>query len=301
MILVCGIPSEPPVRLVIEAATRAEIPFVVFNPRQAAFTEITISLTGETLSGRIRIQEQDWPLEAFQGVYVRLIDLQDLPETGWRNSQEEVKRNTLVHQALLDWLAVTSCRVMNRPADMASNFSKPYQAQLIAAAGFAIPATLVSNNPRHVVQFKANYPNVIYKSTSSVRSIVHKLSESPGQDFEKVRNLPTQFQEFIPGEDIRVHVVGQKIFATNITSPEVDYRYSHNSHLEAIDIDSQTKTRCLELVERLNLPLCGIDFKRDSSGELVCLEVNPSPGFSFYQEQTGQDIAGAIVEYLEGK
>jgi glutathione synthase/RimK-type ligase-like ATP-grasp enzyme len=44
--------------------------------------------------------------------------------------------------------------------------------------------------------------------------------------------------------------------------------------------------------------LCGIDLKRSPDQEYFCFEVNPSPGYSYYQSNTGQDIASAIVRYL---
>ena len=59
---------------------------------------------------------------------------------------------------------------------MASNGSKPYQAQLIQAAGFRVPRTLVTNDPDTVREFAAELRGeVIYKSASGARSIVRKL------------------------------------------------------------------------------------------------------------------------------
>ena len=55
-------------------------------------------------------------------------------------------------------------------------------------------------------------------------------------------------------------------------------------------------TKCCEL----DLPLCGIDLKRAVDGTFFCFEVNPSPAYSYYQDQTGQPIADALVDYLAG-
>jgi glutathione synthase/RimK-type ligase-like ATP-grasp enzyme len=48
----------------------------------------------------------------------------------------------------------------------------------------------------------------------------------------------------------------------------------------------------------LDLPLCGIDLKRASDGRYFCFEVNPSPAYSYYQENAGQPIAEALVRFL---
>jgi hypothetical protein len=42
----------------------------------------------------------------------------------------------------------------------------------------------------------------------------------------------------------------------------------------------------------------GIDFRCTPDDEWVCLEVNPSPGFTFFEAGTGQPIAAAAAEML---
>jgi hypothetical protein len=34
------------------------------------------------------------------------------------------------------------------------------------------------------------------------------------------------------------------------------------------------------------------------NGDAYCLEVNPSPAFSYYEDSTGQPIAAALAAYL---
>jgi D-alanine-D-alanine ligase-like ATP-grasp enzyme len=48
----------------------------------------------------------------------------------------------------------------------------------------------------------------------------------------------------------------------------------------------------------MSLPLAGIDLRRTASGEWYCFEVNPSPGFSFYEDATGQPISEAVATLL---
>ena len=50
-----------------------------------------------------------------------------------------------------------------------------------------------------------------------------------------------------------------------------------------------------QLSQRLELPLCGIDLKCTPDGDYYCFEVNPSPAYSYYQENSGHDIASAII------
>lgn len=307
MLLLCGIPSEPPLRLVIEAAERLGVPYVLFNQREARSADIHLEVKDGRLDGAIRIREADWSLHAFSGVYVRLMDYQDLPENKPRGRTPTdpigVCKSELFHSTLAEWLEMTQCRVMNRNRAMSSNMSKPYQAQFIIRAGFCTPTTLITNDPAEVRNFLRIQRRVIYKSVSSVRSIVKVLSDVKLNELSKVRHLPTQFQAFVPGTNVRVHVVGDEVFATEIHTEAVDYRYASEEGLDIemvpVDLPPEIATRCLNLSRTLDLPLCGIDLKLTPDGDYYCFEVNPSPAYSYYQENSGQDIAAAVVKYLQ--
>ena len=48
----------------------------------------------------------------------------------------------------------------------------------------------------------------------------------------------------------------------------------------------------------LGLVLSGIDLRRTPAGDYYCFEVNPSPGFIFYERATGQPISEAVALLL---
>ena len=66
-----------------------------------------------------------------------------------------------------------------------------------------------------------------------------------------------------------------------------------------VNLPPEIVARCVNLSRTLELPLCGIDLKLTPDGDYYCFEVNPSPAYSYYQECSGQDIATAIVKYLQ--
>lgn len=306
MILLTGIPTEPPLRLVIEACERQNIPYALFNQREAHVSDLMLEIDGDALDGLIRLREKDYRLSDFAGVYVRLMDQRHLPEIQAESiyalDRRAQDKSLQLHELFLTWLEVSSARVMNRPRDMMSNGSKPYQAQLIAESGFCIPPSCITNDPAVVRQFRQEHGRVVFKSTSSVRSIVQELTGVWVAGIDRIRFLPTQFQALIDGVDVRVHVVGDTIFPTEIRSQAVDYRYAARDDLETemvpVTLEPAIEEACLDLSRRLKLPLCGIDLMRTPAGEYYCFEVNPSPGFSYFQENSGQDIAGAIARYL---
>jgi glutathione synthase/RimK-type ligase-like ATP-grasp enzyme len=309
MILFCGIPSEPPLALAIKAAENYGIDHVIFNQRDMRFCDLYLEVKDGRAKGVLWAWEREWPLEHFTGVYSRLIDSSQLPENRTRRhiipEPSPAEKSAFLIEVLTEWMEVAECRVVNKASAMSSNVSKPYQTQLISKTGFLIPPTLITNDPDEVMEFVQLHGRVIYKSISSVRSIVQELSSARIHELRKIRHLPTQFQRYVPGVNVRVHVVGDAVFATEVSSDAIDYRYAGRDGLDVamrpIALSDETAQRCHTLARCLNLPFAGIDLKRTPENDYYCFEVNPSPAYSYYQEHTQQPIAQALVEYLTGK
>jgi glutathione synthase/RimK-type ligase-like ATP-grasp enzyme len=308
VILFCGIPSEGPLALAIAAAERLGLAHVVFNQRDSRAAAFTLECNGRTTTGSLLLRGRYLPLSGVTGIYARLLHPVQVPEHRSQTARTEdadgFSRAMASFNLLEQWLQIAPSRVANRPNAMLSNASKPYQAQLIARCGFAVPATLVTNSRVALDEFNSCHKRLIYKSVSAQRSIVQELA---GRDRDRLRHLhalPTQFQARVPGVDIRVHVVGSTVFATRIETGAVDYRYArrdgHEATLSAMDLPTDVAERCVRLARSLQLPFCGIDLRQTPDGELCCFEVNPSPAYSYYEETTGQPISETLVKWLAG-
>jgi hypothetical protein len=195
---------------------------------------------------------------------------------------------------------MTFALVVNRFQATASNNSKPYQLQKIRAAGFDVPETLLTTDPGAVQAFWERHGEVIYKSISGTRSRVARLRPEQRERLANVAFCPTQFQRYIPGTDVRVHVVGAEIFASEIVSEVDDYRYPgrHAVDIQARRLPREVEERCRLLARALRLPVAGIDLRRTPEADWYCFEVNPSPAFTFYERMTGQPIARAVANLL---
>jgi glutathione synthase/RimK-type ligase-like ATP-grasp enzyme len=164
---------------------------------------------------------------------------------------------------------------------------------------------LVTNDPALVHNFLGRCGRVIYKSISGVRSIVQTLGEQDLRRLERIRWCPTQFQEFVEGCDVRVHVVGEAVFATLIRTEATDYRYARQqvnapARLVEVDISDEVAGRCVALTKGLGLEFAGIDLKVTPDKRVYCFEVNPSPAFSYYEAHTDQPISMAVARHLAG-
>lgn len=302
MILLWGVPGDAPLDAVRSALEYRFSDFRLLDQRTAAemTTDFRIGSDG-ALGGKIVCAGEEINLADVGSAYVRPLETSKAcPDTS--NDDPVFLRATAVDASLIDWADLARATVVNRPAAMASNNSKPYQLSLISAAGFEVPDTLVTTDAGAVALFYERHGSVIYKSVSGVRSIVSRLASIGSDLLENVGNCPTQFQQYIPGSDVRVHVAGSSLIATEIVSSADDYRYAArvkaNVAMAPVELPAEFADRCRSLVRSLGLWLAGIDFRRTSEGKWYCLEVNPSPGFTYFEGATGQPIAAAVAQML---
>lgn len=301
MILLCGIASETPLLMVQEQLAKLGIPYVLFNQRQFSTIEMEFWISGGEVRGRLQLEDRSYLLEDFHGVYTRLMDDQLLPELMDEPVNSPKRRYCrALHDTLVNWCEIAPGRVVNRTAPMGSNFSKPYQAQLIRENGFEVPETLITNDPVLVLEFRKKHKGLIYKSISCVRSIVKTLETGDLSRLDRIRWCPTQFQEYVEGTNVRVHTVGSEVFATSISAESTDYRYG-NAELKPFELSDELTEKCVRLSQALGLDFAGIDLKITPEDRVFCFEVNPSPAFSYYEANTGQPIAEAVARYLAGR
>jgi len=300
MILVWGVPRDPPIAAVTAALTRLGQPVFYFDQHDTCAAEIDLCVDRE-VSGVLRVPAGDIGLAKITGAFIRPYETSRLPTVAGASPDVQA-RGAALDEALLCWSEITPARVVNRPAAMASNNSKPYQSALIQAQGFDIPETLVTTDRDALEAFWEKHGQIVYKSLSGIRSIVTCLTPSHRERFNDLSNCPTQFQQWIPGSDFRVHVAGHDVFACQVKSSATDYRYPHEEEetpeIQPCELSADLADRCRRLVASMSLVLAGIDLRRTPDGQWFCFEVNPSPGFTYYEQATGQPIADAIASIL---
>jgi hypothetical protein len=301
VILLWGLESDAPLAMVGEALAAAGAP--VFFLDQQLVARTLVSLAEEPVgAGTLDDGSHLVELSEVTAAYVRPFDTRRIPEV------EDCGPSSLVWQtalatddSLICWCDTTPALVVNRPSAMASNNSKPYQLALIRECGFSVPDTLVTTNPEAARAFWERHGEVVYKSVSGIRSIVKRLDRAGANRLVDITNCPTQLQEYVSGTDVRVHVVGDEIFAAEVRSEADDYRYpgpEGNVAIVETSIPASIEERARATARALGLSVAGLDLRRTAAGEWFCFEANPSPGFSYYEHSTGQPIAAAISMLL---
>ena len=305
MIVLWGLSTEGPVRRVREELEHMGQEVEILDQWDAADMVVGLRVAGG-VTGSIRAGDRVIELDEITALYARPYDWTQLCiARGLEPGEAEWSRVRQAEEALYAWWDVARGTIVNPPAAMASNGSKPYQMTLIREAGLAIPATLVTTDPAAAQAFWERHGVVVYKSVSGVRSHVARLTPERGARLAEATACPTQFQEYIPGDDVRVHVIGEEVFATRIVTNATDYRYAwrevgEEPKLHPCSLPEAVLESCVAVTAALGLRMSGVDLRRTPDGQWFCFEVNPSPGFTFYESETGQPLAAATARLLTG-
>ena len=289
MNLVWGSLNDSPVERVLDALAARSA--VTFHIDDNALEKLRYDILLESPpSGWIELEDRRIPVQEIRSAYIR-------------PAEPKSTKARIAAMALLSFVSSMPGVVINRPTAGRSNASKPYQLNLIASSGFEVPDTLVTTDPVAARAFLRKHSRLVYKSLSGIRSIVATLDATDEARLEDVRNGPVQLQEYVVGLDVRVHIIGDRWFACSVQSEAIDYRYGGRTGMSAelseFALPEAVGTKLVALARQMNLLVAGIDLRYTPEGSWVCFEVNPSPGFPWYEDATGDPIAEAIAELLD--
>ncbi len=301
MILIWGIDGDGPTDAIRDVLDAFGTDYLFANQREAQRIDLHLKVDSCGYAcGHIRLGRRKVTLNEVTGFYVRPYASQAV---GSALTPAQLRHAKAIDEQLSVFADLCDGYVLNPPLAMASNQSKPYQLDIIRRHGFETPDTLLTTDKEAASAFWRNHDEVIYKSISGTRSVVRRLQQNEASRLDDVAHAPTQFQEYVSGRDYRVHVIGKDCFATAIDSGADDYRYAQrqgfSSELEPVDLPTHIAGQCMALSHDLGLQLSGIDLRNSRDGRWYCFEVNPSPAFTFYEENTGQQLAAAIGRLLD--
>jgi hypothetical protein len=300
LVLVWGLPGDAPIAAVREQLRLLDVPTVFADQRLVLETEVEM-VVGDEIDASLRIRGQRVDLGEVTAVYQRPYLSTQVAAVARAGPESDAWRHAIrVDDLLASWCEITPSFVINRCQAMAANDSKPYQLRQIQRFGWSTPETLITTDPAAARAFWDLHGDVIYKSISGVRSRISRLQPEHLERFSNLSSCPTQFQKYVPGTDVRVHVVASEIFASEVECSADDYRYPTGDSpvVRAISLPSELEDRCRKMAREMQLSFAGIDLRRTPQGEWFCFEVNPSPGFTYYENSTGQPISQAVARLL---
>ncbi len=211
-------------------------------------------------------------------------------------------------EAVLGVLQSTRARWVNDPMREEAASHKVWQLALAGRTGLAVPATIATSDPARARAFlrERRGAPVVYKplgATPEDWTGTRLLGPRERANLAAVRYAPVLFQEYVEGVDLRVTLVGRRLFAAEIdargTSYPVDYRIDYAwARVAPVRLPPAFASLLRRYVDALGLAYAAIDLRRRPSGEHLFLEVNPSGQWLFVEERTGQPITEAVAALL---
>lgn len=181
--------------------------------------------------------------------------------------------------------------------------------QLLAAAGIAVPRTVMARKDADVkdaVRRVGGLPAIV-KLTQGTQGIgvmiAHSMAEI-GSILDTMWDLGQEIilQEFVAeskGRDVRVLVVGgEAVGAMRRTARKGEFRSNlhRGGEGERIVLKPGYADCAVRAAHVLGLEVAGVDLLEAEGGPLV-MEVNSSPGFEGLEAATKVDVAGLVVEH----
>jgi glutathione synthase/RimK-type ligase-like ATP-grasp enzyme len=302
-ILVCGNPDDRSVSLVIARCASQGLTAVMLSQRRFATSAFEFEIGPRGVTGSFSAEGRKHHLEEFGGIYVRMAEDHRLPELARESAVSPVRRRAQHwRDGVNQWADVAPARVVNRPSAVASHCSRPLQSQVMVRHGFHVPETLVTTEPELAIQFFNRHPQVLCTAASGVKPPPRMVTVADLAKLERIRWCPAQFQEWIEGREVRVHVIGNEVFATGLSGPASDRRDPwpavNERALYALKPSDDLAAQSITLAMDLDLPFASLDLKITADDRVYCLEVHPTPDFSDCETKAGQPISTALVRYL---
>lgn len=318
LILIVSTKFDPHVDILVKSLAERHLSFVRFNTEDYPLkSSLAISFSTTQHREKLKVPNSDLIHgDNITSVWYRRPALSEFPKQFSPQARAFAERETTA--TIRGLWSLLDCIWVNHPDNNRIAEIKLNQLKRAIQFELEIPNTLVTNNPSEARRFvKSTKNKVIAKplagglipdDVSPTAIFTSVLRSKDAQHLTDVRLTPTLFQEYIPKSlEVRVNVVGDKVFAAEIHSQQNlntlhDWRHDtlnlpHKVHQLPEDIAQ----KCLSLVKSFNLNFGAIDMILTPEDRYVFLELNPNGQWAWIEDLTGLPIADALIGVLTGQ
>jgi len=318
-VLIVTEPLDVHADFVISELAKRDVPVFRFHPGDfPASAQISISGSGTVWSAEIRTPLRSLHLQDVRAAWLRrpgdpVVGAALRPET--REFAVQQARSTLT--ALY---ALIGDRWLSHPEAIRAAADKVRQMRHAAAAGLAVPDTLIGNDVGRVAGFHRG--NMRAGRGTAVKSLHLGTQVSydgglrvpltarwpenldPGQ-LDSIGLAPAVFQEYVPKQrEIRAVVIGSQVFAASVDSqaiPEARHDVrgaAAKAGYEPCDLPASTRTALLDVVHGLRLRFCSADLVLTPDGQYVFLDLNPNGQWLWLEQEAKLPLSAAMADLL---
>lgn len=195
---------------------------------------------------------------------------------------------------------------INNPESTFRAENKFLQLKYAEKLGFSVPKTIITNTPDYI-NFKKmiikSVDTAIFKTASCEAFVYSNIVDCNELSDDNMRVLPVIAQELIePKVDIRVTVIGNKVFAVKILDKGKgitgDWRLLKD-HLQyhQTELPFDINEKCIKLTKLMKLSYSGIDLAI-CGDKYFFIELNPTGEWAWLTYDKRIAIDDAICDYL---
>ena len=216
------------------------------------------------------------------------------------------------------WRVIDEKKWVNHPRHLWLASNKVEQLSVAVRTGFTIPDTLVTRSLPKIKEFfnyhdgrmicKAIKNGFINHHDGATVALTQRIDEGFFSQAQEYASIPSIFQnEIRKTYDIRVIVIGAKVFATAIHSQdyaetEVDWRAwdlcNFSLRHEPIELPNGVAAGCQSITAQYELTYSAIDLILGQDGTYYFLEMNPNGQWAWIEHKTGYPIRDALIDCM---
>ena len=292
---------DPNVDNLIQELLRRGIPYLRWNlDRYPQDSSLTYRATTTGFEGAIETDGRVVSFDDIGSVWYRTYRASGFP-AGLNSDQREFAGQE-AEMALEALPLVAKWQWINDPRHHRQATRKPAQLFTARRLGFAIPQTIISNDPGKIRAFcDRGGSEIIYKALSQSTNLepgkaifTGAVTSQALSSLDLIRHTPGIFQELIPkAYEVRLTVVADTIFAVKIFSQEneqtrIDWRVApYELKYEPTDLPQDIRYLVAAFMAEFNLVYSCLDFIVTPEGEYVFLESNPGGQYLWIEHLTG--------------
>jgi ribosomal protein S6--L-glutamate ligase len=189
---------------------------------------------------------------------------------------------------------------------------KLWSMQLLSRAGVGLPTTSFAHSTQDVqgvLDVVGGAPVVVklLEGTQGLGVVLAETKKAAESVIGAFRQLDANIliQQYIKeagGADIRAFVVDGKVVAA-MKRQGAPGEFRSNLHqggtAEVVKLTPKERATAIRAAKTMNLDIAGVDMIQSEEGPMV-LEVNSSPGLEGIEGASQKDVAGEIIEFIEG-
>lgn len=219
----------------------------------------------------------------------------------------QIKEHRSVFESLCRILESRGITVIPRLKNFYLQQRKPWQLECFKHSDIPVPETIITNDPPEVRSFYDNHEEVIFKPVST--GAPPKMLTEEDLDETRMTDLqtsPVQFQEFIPGEDLRVYILdGEVIGGIRYEKDQFSFKLDQSGEERYIrksaTLSEDIKENAIKAADLTDLSFAGVDIRSQPNGDHAVLEINQAPAFGRADKHANQNVATQLATYLTNK